>query len=86
MSKASRIPDQWPRAMRDDVAAAYVGLSTSLFRSKVKTRDAPAPIRIGTSRIVWLKEDLDQWLDELAGKTPNLDDGSGWINALAHEN
>jgi hypothetical protein len=32
------------------------------------SREGPKPVRIGQKRLVWLKKDLDKWLDGLAGK------------------
>ncbi|WP_317135205.1 helix-turn-helix transcriptional regulator [Nguyenibacter vanlangensis] len=54
-----------PRALGTDEAARYLSLSRETFRKHV----APdiRPIHIGR-RIVWLREDLDLWLDRAAGK------------------
>jgi hypothetical protein len=65
------VGDRWPRAMPVDAAAEYCGIGTTMLR-----RDGPKPVRIGEKRLVWMKEDLDAWLDRLAGKTP----ASGEIN------
>jgi len=56
----------WPRALREEWAAAYLGMSPSLFRATV----APevAAVRLSPGRVAWLREDLDAWLDRRAGK------------------
>ncbi|MBS7810500.1 helix-turn-helix transcriptional regulator [Roseococcus pinisoli] len=59
----------WPRALREPLAAAYVGLSGSTFR-QVVVPAVPA-VRLTTGRVAWLREDLDAWLDKL--KPPALD-------------
>jgi hypothetical protein len=57
-----RLPN-WPRGMPLDLAAAYCGISGGLLRAI-----GPQPVRIGQKRKVWLREDLDAWLDRMAGK------------------
>jgi predicted DNA-binding transcriptional regulator AlpA len=58
----------WPRGLREEMAADYVGLSKGTFRTEVGAGRAPAPIRITPGRIIWLRDALDKWLDDLAGK------------------
>jgi predicted DNA-binding transcriptional regulator AlpA len=62
-----RLPD-WPRGMREALAADYVGLSFSTFRREWSEGRAPAPVHLTPGRQVWLREDLDQWLDRKAGR------------------
>ncbi len=62
-----RLPD-WPRAMGEDLAAAYVALSPATLRRRVQANDAPTPIQLTEGRRVWLREDLDAWLDRKAGR------------------
>jgi hypothetical protein len=62
--KALAMPD-WPRGMNIVIAAAYCGIGKSLL-----SRDGPKPIKIGAKRLVWLREDLDKWLDRLAENVP----------------
>jgi hypothetical protein len=45
------------------LAAEYCSVGTAMLG-----REGPKPVRIGRKRLVWLKEDLDKWLDGLAGK------------------
>ena len=61
------VSEAWiPRALRAEQAALYVGLSTSTFLAQV----APAvpPVKLTVRRQVWLREDLDRWLDMRAGR------------------
>jgi len=51
-----------PRRMRVDEAARYVGLSETTFRAL-----ALPTVRIGGT-VGWLKDDLDAWLDQQAGR------------------
>lgn len=69
MSRPDRryIPDAWPRGMRAEVAAEYVGLSESTFLREVAAGRAPAPVEITAGRRVWLRDQLDGWLERLAG-------------------
>lgn len=66
----------WPRGMREDIAAEYVGLSPATLRSQV------AATRLTPGRIVYLKEDLDAYLDRKAGRSPTFSqDGREWMEA-----
>ena len=67
-----RLPD-WPRGMREALAADYVGLSFSTFRREWSESRAPAPVHLTPGRQVWLREDLDQWLDRKAGRLNDPD-------------
>lgn len=60
-----RLPD-WPRAMGEQLAAAYLDLSVGTFRAQVMGQ--VTRVAITERRIVYLKEDLDAWLDRKAGK------------------
>ena len=60
----------WPRGLSEGLAAAYVGLSQSQFRKFVDQENAPQPVPFPCKRVIWLREDLDAWLDRLAGRTP----------------
>jgi len=57
--------DVMPRAYSTDDAARYMSLSRETFRKHVAPGIRPA--RVG-SRVLWLREDLDVWLDRAAGK------------------
>lgn len=57
-----------PRALRAGLAALYVGVSEAWWLTTVKAGNAPEPVYL-TARIpVWLREDLDAWLDQRAGR------------------
>ena len=58
----------WPRGLSEPLAAAYVGLSESQWRIEVNDGRAPQPQRITPGRKIWLKDDLDTYLDRLFGK------------------
>ena len=57
-----------PRGMPQAIAARYVGLSESQFGLMWRQGAAPQPIKLAARRQVWLREDLDRWLDEKAGR------------------
>jgi predicted DNA-binding transcriptional regulator AlpA len=60
----------WPRGLRVDLAAEYLGISQSLFLSQVAAGRAPEPVQISAGRKIWLRDHLDAYLDRLAGMTP----------------
>jgi predicted DNA-binding transcriptional regulator AlpA len=62
-----RLPD-WPRGLHENLAAAYVGLSPSTIRVLRELGEFPAPVSLTKGRQVWLREQLDEWLDKKAGK------------------
>lgn len=57
----------WPRFLRAEKAAAYLGMSPTHFRTMVAP--AVAEVRLGPHLVGWLREDLDAWLDGKAGRT-----------------
>ncbi len=57
-----------PRGLPEEQAAYYVGLSASTFRREVGAGHAPAPVRLTAGRQVWLRDQLDAWLDQKAGR------------------
>jgi prophage regulatory protein len=69
----------WPRGLREELAAEYVGLAPSTFRREVTERRAPQPIRLTPGRLVWLKEDLDAWLDRVAGRSTASPRKNPWM-------
>lgn len=68
------IPPAWPRALRAELAAAYVGLSTASFARHC----AVAPIQVTPHLKAWLREDLDRWLDERAGRVAGSAEVNPW--------
>lgn len=69
--RAKHMPD-WPRAMDAELAAAYCSISTNTLRN-----EGPAAVTIGKGRKVWLRDQLDAWLDRLAGIAP-ASGGTSW--------
>ena len=68
MKDASRLP-YWPRAMSEELAAAYAGgISVSTLRRAVAEGEAPKPHHISGRRVVWFIEELDAWLDRIKGQ------------------
>jgi predicted DNA-binding transcriptional regulator AlpA len=53
-----------PRGLSRVAAAAYVGISASLFDGLVAEQRMPKPARIGR-RLIWCRRQLDRALDEL---------------------
>ena len=53
-----------PRALSRVQAAAYCGISPSIFDGLVAERRMPKPARIGR-RLIWCRRQLDRALDEL---------------------
>jgi predicted DNA-binding transcriptional regulator AlpA len=69
----------WPRGLREEWAAEYVGLSVATFRREVAEHRAPAPVRLTPGRQVWLKQDLDGWLDQKACRVPASAAQNPWM-------
>lgn len=88
MPDGAAIASWLPRGMREDAAAFYVGLSVSMMRNELRAGRFPASVRLTRGRIVWLREDLDHWLDEKAGRANPVrapadpDRASDWDLAL----
>lgn len=75
------MPDlpNWPRGMRQSLAAAYLGLSEATFRLQV-VPEVPA-VQLTPGRAVWLRDDLDAYLDRKSGRTEGAP-GQEWMRAL----
>ncbi|MBV8525513.1 MAG: hypothetical protein JOY71_25880 [Acetobacteraceae bacterium] len=56
-------------------------LSVTTIRAERAADRFPAPIPITRGRIVWLKEDLDRYLDEKAGRAVYSNNGREWMEA-----
>lgn len=54
-----------PRCLPIRAAADYMGISESLFRAIV--RPVITPVYMSPRRPVWLREDLDKYINERAG-------------------
>ncbi len=63
-------PGQWPALMRAATAAAYVDeLSVEAFRRAVG-RLYPLPIKVEGKGERWLRSDIDEAIERLAGRVP----------------
>lgn len=69
----------WPRGLRSDLAALYVGLSTTTFRKEVAAGRAPQPIHLTEGRLVWLRDQLDSWLDRMGGGALPSEEHNPWL-------
>jgi predicted DNA-binding transcriptional regulator AlpA len=67
-----------PRALSADLAALYCGVSVSWWRAAAKEGRAPAPLRITDRKPVWLREDLDNWLDAQRAGGPSSGPTNPW--------
>lgn len=65
---ADRILPGWPLGLTEELAAAYLGISPSLFRREWEAGRMPSPIRLTIGRQVWHRGVLDAWLDAKAGQ------------------
>ncbi len=66
----------WPRLMRAELAALYVGeVSSDSFRQAVGSL-YPKPIRVPKKGDRWLKEDLDQAIDRMSGRSALVSDAA----------
>lgn len=84
MKDASRLP-YWPRAMSEEMAAAYAGgISVTTLRREVAEGRAPRPHHISGRRVVWFIEELDAWLDRIKGhKAPKVPETKQTPNSWA---
>ncbi|HWX50528.1 MAG TPA: hypothetical protein VNZ61_20980 [Roseomonas sp.] len=67
----------WPRGLTEPLAAAYVGLSVTTFRAAVQAARVE-PVWLTRGRKVWLREDLDRWLDAKAGRVAAAPEVNPW--------
>jgi hypothetical protein len=66
--------------MQADLAAAYMGVSESKFRTRVRQGVYPMPYEDGSNRL-WYIEDLDKALDRLKGE-PSSSNRDPYAEAL----
>jgi len=59
-----------PAALGTEDAARYMSISTPTFRIHVAPDLRPAIIG---ARKVWLRQDLDQWLERATGRRPDAE-------------
>jgi predicted DNA-binding transcriptional regulator AlpA len=58
-----------PRGLNLVEAARYIGIGASTLAREARAGRCPRPVGPTPQRRVWLRDDLDAWLDALAGKT-----------------
>jgi len=76
MTRPSTMVEAWPRLLRPEQAAAYVGeKSVESFRRAIP-RLYPEPVRIPGKGDRWLKETLDEAIDRLTGLNEKIKDAS----------
>lgn len=66
----------WPPVMQENLAAAYLSLSPSLFRSDVAP-EVPV-VHLTRRRVGWLRSDLDKWLARQAGEQASSPVSNPW--------
>lgn len=55
--------DDLPLAFGREEAAAYVGISTATMHRLITRGDFPAPRKVGDRRVVWLRREIEAWLE-----------------------
>jgi hypothetical protein len=63
----------WPRAMTVDLTARYIGLAPKTLRNRLCRRaENPFPVkrRRQGGKVIFFKEDLDAYLDDLPVEQP----------------
>ncbi len=68
----------WGRGLRKRLAAKYGGLGPSTFDREVSAGRAPQPVNLTPGCKVWLREELDDYLDAAAERrvdTESADEG-----------
>jgi hypothetical protein len=63
--RVALMPD-WPTRMGEDLAALYMGVSSTRFRERVKDKEYPQPVREG-GRFLWSRRQLDRYVDAQFG-------------------
>lgn len=74
IASIQRLSDHAPRRMRATDAANYMGVSKSTFYSRVKSGIYP-PGHEELGIVIWLRDDLDRFIDRQFGVTPANDGG-----------
>lgn len=71
-----------PRGLRAELAALYVGVSESWWLAAVKAGEAPKAVYLSPRLPIWLREDLDAWLDARAGRAAASEAANPWDAVL----
>ena len=69
---------QGPRGMNLLEAARHVGLGKTKWWELVESGDAPQPVELTPGRKVWLREEVDHWLDERAARRQDRQATNPW--------
>ena len=72
---ASALPF-WPARMCEKMAAAYLDISPSAFRERVKSRVYPQPVRDG-GKVYWARLQLDHFIASQFGLAHSPDNDTG---------
>ena len=82
LDRLARLPN-WPIRLSEDLAAAYLGISKTTFRTRWQANAYPQPIREGR-RLLWNRRMLDRFVDNQAGLTkapaPDLGGDDSWAD------
>jgi predicted DNA-binding transcriptional regulator AlpA len=70
MGRTTEILSIEPRGLNRVKAAAYIGVSSSLFDEMVVDGRMPKPLRVNT-RTIWDRRELDEAFDALSDGAPN---------------
>ena len=65
MADRPALPD-WPYGLSEPMAAAFLGISASLFRREWEAGRMPRPVQVTPGRQVWHRPTLQAWLDQKA--------------------
>lgn len=69
------LPD-WPARMSEKLAAAYLDISPSAFRDRVRSHNYPQPRRDG-GRVYWARMQLDQFVASQFGLAQHPENDTG---------
>ena len=58
------------RAIRIKEVIQKVSLGQSTIYARIAKGEFPKPFELTPGRVAWLEEDIDAWLAEKAGRTP----------------
>lgn len=81
MSASAAFP-YWPRILRREQAAAYVGLRVSTWDAEVAASRVPRPVQVTNGVKGWDRYDLDAWIEERkAMQASAANDANPWDDA-----
>lgn len=77
--KARPFMPDWPRLLRREMAASYIGVSPTKFSEMVSAGDLPQPLSLSGTVVAWDRMDLDGWVESLR----DCPTGNGWDETAA---